>query len=97
MSRKRDIQKKAKEFSINLASSPITFNKDTTRWLGFQLDYRLDFLKYFNKKIVQVKQALYQTKLLVKRKGLAIGLAKKVQVVAIISIILYRVEIQQRD
>ena len=55
MSRKRDIQKKAKEFSINLASSPITFNKDTIYQLGFQLDYRLDFLKYFNKKIAQVK------------------------------------------
>ena len=51
MSRKRDTQKKAKEFSINLASSPITFNKDATRWLGFQLDYRLDFLKHFNKKM----------------------------------------------
>ena len=51
MSRKRDTQKKAKEFSINLASSPITFNKDATHQLGFQLDYRLDFLKYFNKKI----------------------------------------------
>ena len=58
MSRKRDIQKKAKEFSINLASSPITFNKDTTRQLGFQLDYRLDFLKYFNKKIAQVASFL---------------------------------------
>ena len=55
MSRKRDIQKKAKEFSINLASSPITFNKDAICQLGFQLDYRLDFLKYFNKKITQVK------------------------------------------
>ena len=30
MSRKRDIEKKAKEFSINLASSPITSNKDAT-------------------------------------------------------------------
>ena len=96
MSRKRDTQKKAKEFSINLASSPITFNKNATRWLDFQLDYRLDFLKYFNKKIAQVKQVLHQTRLLVKRKDLAIGLAKRVQVVAIISIILYRVEIQQR-
>ena len=96
MSRKRDTQKKAKEFSINLASSPITFNKNATHQLGFQLDYRLDFLKYFNKKMAQVKQALYQTRSLVKRKGLAIGLAKRVQVAAIISIILYRVEIQQR-
>jgi len=31
MSRKIDTQKKTKEFSINLASSPITFNKDATR------------------------------------------------------------------
>ena len=96
MSRKRDTQKKAKEFSINLASSPITFNKDATRWLGFQLDYRLDFLKHFNKKIAQVKQALHQTRLLVKRKGLAIGLAKRVQVAAVTSIALYGAEIQQR-
>ena len=96
MSRKRDTQKKAKEFSINLASNPITFNKDATRWLGFQLDYRLDFLKHFNKKIAQVKQALHQTRLLVKRKGLAIGLAKRVQVAAVTSIALYRAEIQQR-
>jgi hypothetical protein len=51
MSRKRDTQKKAKEFSINLAGNPITFNKDATRWLGFWLDYRLDFSKHFNKKI----------------------------------------------
>ena len=96
MSRKRDTQKKAKEFSINLASSPITFNKDAICQLGFQLDYRLDFLKYFNKKIAQVKQALHQTRLLVKRKGLAIGLAKRAQIAAVIPIILYRVEIQQR-
>ena len=59
MSRKRDTQKKAKEFSINLASSPITFNKDATRWLGFWLDYRLDFSKHFNKKMAQAKQALH--------------------------------------
>ena len=55
MSRKRDTQKKA----INLASYPITFNKDAICQLGFQLDYRLDFLKHFSKKIAQVKQALY--------------------------------------
>ena len=59
MSRKRDTQKKAKEFSINLASYSITFNKDAIYQLGFQLDYRLDFLKYFSKKIAQVKQALH--------------------------------------
>ena len=41
MSRKRDTQKKAKEFSINLASSPITFNKYTLTRLLVRLQARL--------------------------------------------------------
>ena len=61
MSRKRDTQKKAKEFSINLASSPITFNKDTARWLGFQLDYRLDFLNTLTRR--QPRQSKLCTRL----------------------------------
>lgn len=96
LSRRRDTQRKAKDFPINLAGRSVPFNKEATRWLGFWLDYKLDFSKHFNKKIVQAKQALHQTRSLVKRKGLAIGLAKRVQIAAVTSIALYGAEIWWR-
>lgn len=94
-SRSRKAQRKARETTTTIwfGEEQISFQKEATKWLGFWLDYSLNFQEHFKKKLAKATQVLNQTRTLSKRKGLALGLVRKLQLAAVNTIALYGVEI----
>jgi hypothetical protein len=76
-SRSKKAQSKARETTIHFRGEQVPFNKEATKWLGFWLDYSLNFNQHFKKKLARATQVLHQTRALSKRKGLSLELVRK--------------------
>ena len=95
--RSRKTQQRAQETTIQIGEKQTTFNKDTTKWLGFWLDYSLNFNQHFKKKLAKTTQVLHQTQALSKRKGLVLGLVRKLQLAVVKTVALYGAEVWWRN
>jgi hypothetical protein len=92
-SRSKKTQRKAKEITIQVGEKRTSFNKKAIKWLGFWLDYSLNFHQHTRLKLAKATQVLHQTLSLCKRKGLALGLVRTLQAAAVNTVALYGAEI----
>lgn len=74
----------------------IMFNKDVMCWLKIWLNSQLKFITYINKKLTKIKTAEIYIKCLNDTYKLAFRLIKQIQIKAILSLVFYKAELQQK-
>ena len=81
------------ETRVRIGGETICFKKEATQWMAIWLDSKLNFNFYVNKRLKKAKTAEAQIKSLNKTYGFCLELVRRIKVVGVQFIALYRAKL----